>query len=246
MIKKILLYLLFFTVIPVAATEYNQLAVKAERFYHYGEWPSAIAMYQLMLQQDSRVPSTYCHAIVASARMGQPEQEMYYLRRSMDAGIPLDSIYDGVQVLSFRDGSAHLYENFLKEAGKSYPWLHRNIDARLLDYYCWRNDATGMINYAEIMLAETPNNVKFLTALADGCFMKNMFTKGINTYLTILSLQPDNYHALLVLGNYYYDRGLKDRSDKEAPILAAQYLNKAFTLHPTPYLKTRLESLHRQ
>lgn len=243
MIKKLLVYLLFINILPVYATDYNQLAVKAERFYHYGEWPSAIAMYQLMLQQDARVPSTYCHAIVASARMGKPDQEMRYLRQSMDAGIPLDSIYDGVQILSFRDGNADLYENFLKTAGKSFPWLHRNIDARLLDYYCWRNDATGMITYAEIMLAETPHNVKFLTALADGCFMNGFIDRGVTVYQTILSLQPDDYHALLVLGNYYYDNGLKDRSNKEAPILAAQYLSKAYSLHPTPYLKTRLDTL---
>ena len=246
MIKKIAFFLFLVVILPVSATDYDQLAVKAQRFYHYGEWPSAIAMYQLMLEQKPGAPSTYCHAIMASAKLKQPAEEMRYLRQSMNAGVPLDSVYDGVQTLAFHDGNATLYENFLKEAGKTYPWLNRNINARLLDYYCWRNDATGMITYADKMLTGAPNNIKFLTALADGCFMNGFIDRGLIAYQTILSLQPDNYHALLVLGNYYFDRGVNDHSDKEAQILAAQYLSKAYTLHPTPYLKTRIESLHRQ
>ena len=45
---------------------YPQLEVKAERAFGYGEWASAAAIFDLMLEQKPDVPGTYGRAIVAN------------------------------------------------------------------------------------------------------------------------------------------------------------------------------------
>lgn len=241
--RLVLLLLLSLSTLSLAANDYNQLEIKAARFYHYKEWPSALAMYQLMVHQRPEVAANYSHAIVAAGLCDNEAEQMRFLKQSMSAGIALDSIYNGVQTLAFEQGNAALYEEFLNAAAKSFPWLERNLDARLADYYCWRNDADGMIIYARKMLSITPENVNYLTVLADGLFMNGIVDEGIKVYRNILALDPDNYHSLLVLGNYYADLIPQNRSDAEAPVLARQYLSRAYAIKPTPYVKARIASL---
>lgn len=241
--KLFFISLTILSTFTVAATDYDQLQAKASRFYQYKEWPSALAMYQLMIDSRPSIPSNYCHAIVAAGLSDNKDAQITYLRKSMDVGIPLDSIYNGVQSLAFAQGQAPVYENFLDNVSTNFPWLERNILGRLIDYYCWRNDADAMIAGARKMLRAIPDDIKFLTVLADGYFMNNMTTDGINVYRNILALDPDNYHALLVLGNYYADIIATNRFDNESPVLARQYLSRAYAIAPTPYIRARLVSL---
>ena len=97
------------------ATDYNSLAVKADRFYQYDEWASALAMYQLMLDKRPDAADTYCHAIVAASMEKLPDEPMRLLEQSLNARVPLDSIYNGVQRLAFEQGDARLYEKFLED-----------------------------------------------------------------------------------------------------------------------------------
>ncbi len=241
--RLLIIALTILSVMPMMATDYEQLQSKASRFYHYKEWPSALALYQIMIDRKPSVPSNYYHAIVSAGMLDSQADQINCLRRSMDAGVALDSIYNGVQALAFAQGEARLYENFLDNVAKNFPWLERNILGRLIDYYCWRNDADGMIICARKMLRVTPDNIKFLTVLADGYFMNGMTDEGTIVYRNILALDPDNYHALLVLGNYYTDLISQNRFDTESPVLAHQYLSRAYAIKPTPYVKARLAAL---
>lgn len=239
--RTILTFTLIALTLRMLATDYATLSVKAERFYRYEEWASALAMYKLMLDQRPDVAATYSHAIVAASMASCPDEASGLLTQSMNAHVPLDSIYDGVQRLAFEQGNAQLYERFLEETGNRYSWMRRNIDGRLLTYYTWRRDAAGMIRYAERMLAGMPDNTDYLTTLADGYFSLGDNHHAVETYNHILAIDPDNYHALLVLGNYYDNISRQDRFNQEARILADQYLTRANTLHATPYV-TRLLS----
>lgn len=225
------------------ATGYEALEAKAARFYRYQEWPSALAMYQLMLDARPDVASTYCHAIIAAASGGENSETVRLLGQSLEAHVPLDSIYDGVRRLAFEQGDAGLYEHFLEDVAEAYPWMKRNIDARFLDYYTWRRDGEGMVEYAGRMLRGMPDNVAYLTALADGYFTLGRDNEAVATYNEIVALDPSNYHALLVLGNYYYNRSRQDSPDDGALELARQYLGRADKLRPTPYVTSLLESL---
>lgn len=242
--KKISVLLVFIAMatLSVTATDYGTLSVKAQRFYQYKEWASAVAMYRLMLDHRPDVADTYCHAIVASSIDRQQAVSMQLLSQAINSHVPLDSIYDGVQRLSFEQGNASLYENFLEMAALEFPWMKRNIDARLLAYYEWRRDGDGMVGYAERMLAGLPDSIEYLTALADGYFTQGDDAKAIETYNKVLAIDPDNYHALLVLGNYYFD---KSCSNEEARVLAIQYLKRADSHHSTPYVTTLLSALAR-
>jgi len=244
--RKIVIFIvLLVTALRVFATEYEALSVKAGRFYAYREWASALAMYQLMLDQRPDVADTYCHAIVASSMEGMTDESVRLLSQSMNAHVPLDSIYDGVQRLAFELGNALLYENFLESVGERYPWMRRNIDGRMLDYYVWRRDGRGMVEYAGRMLEGMPDNIRFLTVLADGYFALGRNRDAVDTYSKIIALDPDNYHALLVLGNYYDNVGRQDRFNEEARLLAVMYLTRADALKSTPYVTSRISSTSR-
>ena len=240
---RILLAIALLMPLLAHATGYESLQVKAGRFYHYGEWPSALAMYQLMLDARPNEPSTYCHAIVAAELSDQRNEAVRLLGQSLEARVPLDSVFNGVRVLAFEQGDAVLYERFLEDTAERYPWMRRNIDARFLDYYTWRRDGQGMVEYATRMLSGLPDNVGYLTALADGYFTLGQDRHAVETYDKIIALDPSNYHALLVLGNYYYDMRQQNRFDDAALELARQYLSRADTLRPTPYVTTLLSTL---
>ncbi len=225
------------------ATDYNSLAVKADRFYQYDEWASALAMYQLMLDKRPDAADTYCHAIVAASMEKLPDEPMRLLEQSLNARVPLDSIYNGVQRLAFEQGDARLYEKFLEDVGRRFPWMQRNIDARLLEYYTWRRDGRGMVEYASRMLQGMPDNINFLTSLADGYFALGQDREAVDAYTKVIALNPHNYHALLVLGNYYDNVSRQDRFNDEARVLARQYLERAQAIHPTPHVATLLTTL---
>lgn len=225
------------------AVDYNSLSVKASRFYQYDEWASALAMYQLMLDKRPDDADTYCHAIVAASMEKMQDEPMRLLEQSLNARVPLDSIYNGVRRLAFEQGDAQLYVQFLENVGKRFPWMQRNIDARLLEYYTWRRDGRGMVEYAGRMLQGMPDNINFLTSLADGYFALGLDREAVDAYTKVIALNPHNYHALLVLGNYYENVSRQDRFNDEARVLSRQYLERAQAIHPTPHVATLLAGL---
>ncbi len=223
------------------ATGYDTLQKKATLFYDNEEWASALAMYTLMIDERPSITDNYSHAIISSALCGQADREMQLLEQSTKALIPLDSLYDNVQRLAFEHGEALLYEQFLKRAATTFTWLRRNIESRLLDYYTWRRDGQGMVQYAQVMLDGMPDDIKFLTSLADGYFILGDNVKAIGNYHKIISIDKNNYHALLVLGNYYLDLSKQDRFDIQSRDLATQYLSQANDIRPTPYVTNLLK-----
>lgn len=223
-----------------AATDYATLGLKASRFYDYKEWASASAMYGLMLEQRPDVASTYARAIISSDMAGEPVSDrMKLLSRSMEARIPLDSIFSAICRDAFDIGQASIYENLLIDLKGYYPWMTRSIDNYLLQYYTFRSDGPKMIEYSLIMLKGMPENTVFLSALAHGYMLTGRDTEAMETYRTILEYSPHDYLSLLNLGNYYYLLAHDEHSDTEAPMLARRYLSEANRLHPTPYV-TRL------
>ena len=223
-----------------ATADYGALQSKATLFYDNDEWASALAMYTLMIDERPSVVDNYSHAIVAASLAGDTARTMQLLEQSTKARVPLDSLYDSIRRLAFNQGNALIYEHFLKNAATTFPWLKRNIDARLLQYYIWRRDGEGMVQYATIMLNGLPDDIDFLTALADGYFSLGDNTRAVQTYTYLLAIDPDNYHALLVLGNYYHDIAAGDKSDIQSRELAREYLTRAYRLRPTPFLATLL------
>ena len=65
-------------------------------------------------------------------------------------------------------------------------------------------------------------------ALAQGRLFNGDYEGAMATYRDVLALYPDNYTALLYLGNYCRDNG------KDADAL--HYLRRAQALKPTPYV----------
>lgn len=242
-VRYILLIVLTSLATQSQAMDYKTLATKAERFYSYGEWTSALAMYQLMLDHDPHTPQVYARAITAAGLDGDPAEQERLLQQSIKALVPLDSVFEGVRKYAFEQGNAPLYEDFLKTTAQRIPWLKRSIDSRLLDYYAWRRNGAGMVEYAHTMLAGMPDDIGFLTMLADGLFTIGEERKAIETYERIVTLAPDNYHALLVLGNYYAALSGQRRSDTVAVTLARQFLNRAQAIKSSPYVAALLRTL---
>ena len=71
-------------------------------------------------------------------------------------------------------------------------------------------------------------NYDFMLALAQGRLLNGDYEGAMATYRDVLALYPDNYTALLYLGNYCRDNG------KAADAL--HYLRRAQALKPTPYV----------
>lgn len=217
---------------------YPQLKEKAERAFDHAEWASASALYDLMLEEKPAVPDTYGQAIVANAMRGDRAAEMRLMQKALDNHIPFDSVFSRVSQWSFHLGKTHLYEEFLKETRQEHPWMKRAIDVHLLKYYTFRRNGELMVEYSNIMLSGASDNAALLNNLAEGYMLMGDEKRGIETYMRVLDVAPGNLHALLSLGNLY---AMKE--DMVSAVNAVEYLEKAYSIHPTPYVAATLERL---
>ncbi len=227
--------------IPSQANDYSDLALKARRFYQQKEWASASAMYTLMLDINPRVAPVYGEAIVAAGMRKVPDQQLALMQQALKYHVPFDSVFSAVEKASFGIGQTNLYEDFLLLTKHHYQWLSRTIDGYLLAYYTFRRNPEGMISYSQTMLQGLPDNQNFLSTLAQGYLISGDYQKATDTYARILAINPDNYDALLYLGNYYADNGAN--SDPEKARAAISYLERAAEIHATPYVESRIAGL---
>ena len=223
----------------MGVSPYPQLKEKAERAFNHAEWASASTLYDLMLEEKPDVPDTYGQAIVANAMRGDHAAEMRLMQKALDNHIPFDSVFSRVSQWSFHLGKTHLYEEFLKETREGHPWMKRTIDGNLLKYYSFRRNGELMVEYSRIMLSGAPDNVGFLTTLAEGYMLLGMDAEGVAAYRKVLDVSPDDLNALLSLGNFY----AANDDDQASRVKAMEYLEKAYSIRATPYVAATLKRL---
>lgn len=218
-----------------AASTYEVTAAKASRFFEAREWASAQALYGLMLDERPDDDSIYVNAIISASMIGDTIGASHLLTKAMNVGLSFSRLMEGVKQVSFRISEPGVYEDFLLRSQRDCPWLERAIDSELLGYYTFRDNGAMMVRYAEKMLAGLPDSTNYLSALASGYTRLGDFDQAVATWQRILELSPENYDALLKLGNYYDLAG--DRSQ------ALSYLEKAQAVRATPYVASRIAAL---
>ena len=223
----------------MAVNPYPQLSQRADRFFDHGEWASASALFDLMLEEKPDIPSTYGRAIVACAMRGDTAAQERLMNKALDNHVPFDSVFSQVRQWSFHLGRASLYEDFMANTRTTHPWMRRTIDAELLRYFAFRRDGEAMISYSRRMLDGAPDNIGFLYTLASGQLLTGATDDGLVTLRHILAISPDHYPSLVTLGNWY----AQNRSTPGAVPLALQYLRHANNLRPTPYMTNLIGQL---
>ena len=225
----------------VSAADFQTLALKARRFFDQKEWASASAMYSLMLDERPADSAIYGPAIVAAEAQADTAQAIALLDKSIDCHIPFDTIFQGVRSESFAIGRADIYEQFLLSAKSHAPWLTRSVDHALMRYYAFRCDGSRMVEYATIMLRGLPDSIDFLSILASGYLLDGQTSKAIDTYRHILTIDHDNYNALLYLGNYYFSQA---GTSPQAQSAAREYLSRARAIRQAPYIDAMIHKLN--
>lgn len=224
--------------LPVNAqvkSDYNTLAVKAQRFYDFGDWKSALAMYELILMQRPDDTRSYASACISAGMAADSLRQISLMERAEKNAIPIDTLLSAVRSQAIYLSEPNVYIDFLNRVRRAQPWTSRMIDVRLLDFYIFRADNDMVIVTASKLLASTPDNINFLAALANAYSEKGDYTKSMDCYKKILSVDSKNIHALLSLGNYY-----ASCSNNEE---ALKYLKEAYRIAPTPYLESTVRSL---
>ena len=81
--------LIISTVAPLKAMpdNYETRIARAERFFKYKEWGSALAMYHMLLNERPNEVEPYYKAIVASAMIGDSITQMDLLEQTQQRGI---------------------------------------------------------------------------------------------------------------------------------------------------------------
>ena len=219
-----------------AVSPYPVLSQRAERFYQQHEWNQAAAVYGLMLDEQPQRADTYGRAIVVNGMRGDHQAQNALMARALDNHVPFDSVFSRVRAYSFSLGKTNLYADFLTGLKAEYPWMKRTINSYLLQYYTFRRNGAEMLQLSNDMLAGAPGNIGFLRLSARGALYDGDTAQAMVTYRHILELDPDNFEALCALGNYHTETGEKAQ--------ALVYLERAYALHPTPYIAHLLETLY--
>lgn len=218
-----------------AESDYDRQQKKAERFFDNEEWASANAMYILMLEQDPKSTPVYARSIVANIMNGDTLRALEIVPQAMNNEVPFDSLMTDVRKVSFSIGHGDLYENYLLGIKNSFPWLSRVADNYLMQYYSFRKNGPELVRYARTMLAGLPDNRNFLRMLAQGELLSGNTGNALKTWLKVVSLNPDDYQTILDLANCYDAQG--DNHE------AFRWMKRAYELHPTPYVETRIDAL---
>ena len=242
------LFLLFLTAFPtnlLAETDYNVLKNKAERFFQYKEWHSAMAMYQLMLMQKPAETGIYAKAITVSGILEDQNTQMALIEKSQQNRVPLYELFPKIQRESFSVSEPQVYENFLLLMRDKQPWLKRNINLQLLKFYSMRNNAPQIIATANLLLKDTPKDASVLREKAKGYFVSGDNENACKYYIESLQYDADNFKANLFVGIHYYREWQAQGQllPSDVADLAAQYLNRAYTINPTPDVKKYLNQL---
>ncbi len=226
-----------------ATTSYNELKIKAERFFEQREWASASAMYDLMLDREPKVAETYGHAIVAAGMRDDSQDQLRLMREATLAYVSFDSVFNEVERVSFSLGKTDLYEDFLLMVKAKDPWMTRTIDQRLMAYYSFRRNPERTVEYARIMLEGMPDDVGYLASLAQGQAGLGHWNDALATWKRILEIDPVNYDALLEIGNYNYMQWEQDPGCGECRAEALNAFDQAQQIQATPYVAQMMERL---
>lgn len=216
---------------PTLTVGYDTLRAKATRFYNQKEWASAMAMFELMLDEKPRQLQLYPAALAAAGMSGDTLSQHELTEKALLYHMPVDSIFAGLRERAVAIGHSEVYEDYLERVARWNPWLRRAADASLLRYYAFRRNGPMTVVFARKMLAGLPDNVGFMTSLAAGYMDCGDIPAAREVWSRILSIEPDNYTALVWLGNALLLDG-----DKEN---ALPYLKRACAIKATP----RLEAL---
>lgn len=227
---------------PAAADEISTMKARADRFFQYKEWGSSGALYTVLATKKPDGTEFYGRGIVASGMLADTAQQQMLTDMAIASHVPIDSLFASVERNSFSIGQTSLYERYLLECKATTPWLTRIVDACLMRYYAYRRNPSGMIAYSEIMLRGNPTNEDFLYTLAQGYLLSGQMSKAMDTYLTIVQLNPRAYEALLYLANYHLASA---SSDRIAAAQALAYFEQASTIRPTPYIGREIARLRR-
>ena len=252
-IRFIVVCLIVFATLGVRAqakTDYGRLEAKAERFVQLQEWNSANAMYILMAEARPSEARAYSRAIVASGMMKDSAAQVDMLERTQKYGIPMDSVFEGVKAFSYEAGVPKEYESFLKLVKKSQPWIARHINVRLLKYYDFRNDAANMVTVGSELLASFPDDLWCLSVVGRGYMIAGKYENAVAAYKKVLEADPENYDALVALGNYYYvmwkaSEGTRSQMTS-VKTDALNYLKKAYAIRNSEHLSQVISELEPQ
>ncbi len=244
----LVLFLLLLTAFPAnlfAETDYNVLKNKAERFFQYEEWHSAIAMYQLMLMQRPAETDIYAKAITVTGILNDKKAQMTLIEKSQQNRVPLHALFPKIQKESFSVSEPQVYENFLLLMRDQQPWLKRGINLQLLKYYSMRNNAPQIIETADLILADIPTDAKVLREKAKGYFVSGDNENACKFYIESLKYDDKNFKANLFVGMHYYQKWQSQGQLLPSAVAntAAQYLNQAYSLKPTPEVRKYLDRL---
>lgn len=230
--------ILFSMLLSVAAfgvsTPDSIMSRRADRAYEGGEWTSAQTLYMILADRQPDDARVAARVISAGLMRGDTAAAMPAIERALAAGTPVDSLIGGLKAEAFALGRIDLYEHTLHAMADELPYLRRPINARLLAYYRFRNDAESVIRYATMLQAGVADDARYLNPMAWAYATEGDVDRAVELWRRVLTIEPDNVEALLSAGNALS----ATKPDEALPLL-----RRALELRPTPYLRKLVEEL---
>ncbi|WP_455498722.1 tetratricopeptide repeat protein [Coprobacter sp.] len=270
--RKIAVILLFGVVCSLQAAVLNEkLYRKAEAHFNNREWGEALSMYNILLAENPKEVKLYVSSVVAASYLEAPQSIMHYVELSERNGVPLDSLFVGVDALTMKLQKSKMYENMLLLIKREQPWLKKLINTYLIRFYRFRNEAPHIVEISDELLTMFPDDERLLKLKGDALLEQGEDVKSFDCYKQIYRKDSTNRDALIFLGNFIYSRGTEQLKELEMrydslpsptrmqyatykweknKILntdfreAAYYLEKADKQYTTPYLRKTLYSIY--
>lgn len=232
MMRRLLPLILVFLAATAAAVAPDRLATlttRGARAFDAAEWASATALYEMAIDLRPDSAGLYAMVVASDVMAGDTVSAADAMTRAMSHGIGFAPLLGRVRSTLFSIGAGDRYGALLPVLRNEMPWMSRAIDHELLEHFIFRCDGPMMVKYARIMLAGLPDSPEYLSILARGYALQDDFSAAEGVWREMLRLDPDNYEALLSLGNC-----LDMKGDPEGRML----LRRAYEIRPTPYVAT--------
>ncbi|MCW3787006.1 tetratricopeptide repeat protein [Plebeiibacterium sediminum] len=213
--KKVVLVtaLVFLCKVVVLAQDVNAKIDVCKKYLMDQKYTEVIEECQVLFESDLDSVNSglvYAFAGLANKELGNSDQAVAYLKKSIEYRVKRYDIYETFIGLTNEKNDGENYEFGLLQEAFAFPDLAYLVNPKLVNYYIKSKQYEKLIGFSDKMLESNPNDVDYLYYSAYGYQHLKQSDKAEEYFLKVLNNNPDHKNANLSLGNLYFKKASQE------------------------------------
>lgn len=212
MIRSVFCFILLFIGLNVIAQELSEDLNKIKSSFTEAKYEEALEQSNQIIHSPEGRDSVdmalaYSYAGFSCENLNKSTEAIENYKQAINYNVPRLDVYELLINLTQNTGDNENYVWALKAKMKSFPDFKYETSQSLAQHYLRTKNYEGLLTVTEELLAQYPDNTKFL--YYKGLAYQNLDKedKAYEVYENILKLEPENIGANMGAGVYLYKKG---------------------------------------